>query len=130
MQEDILASSARPCSFRANIAHRRINRYGLAQGPTFVVCRVETKLETQQVSGFEERKNGEKFKVGRCDILAKKQKRDSGLAPNHRPDIRPLSQKSKARKLKPNPDPTDDIETYQSWHNLATIHFPDKQISP
>jgi hypothetical protein len=31
--------------------------------------------------------------------------------------------------MKLNAYPADDIEAYESWDDLTTIHFPDEQVS-
>jgi hypothetical protein len=61
--------------------------------------------------------------------IAKNRERDLVLTANHRAHAGPFSQKPETGKLKLNPNPANNIETYESWNNLASIHFPDEQIS-
>jgi len=53
-----------------------------------------------------------------------------GLCPSDTgPHAWPISKESESREMKLNTYPVYNIEAYQSWDDLTTIHFPDEQIS-
>src|SRR5438067_2705246 len=109
------------------ISFRRINRYGLARPVIFVVFHVETKFETQQnpFSRTREWRTVREKWVNYC----KKLRTRFRLTANHRAHARSPSQEPESRRLKLNTYSAYDIEAYEPWDDLATIHFPDEQIA-
>src|SRR5438477_3731516 len=109
------------------ISFRRINRYGLARPVIFVVFHVETKFETQQNPVLKDsRMANSSRKVG--ELL---QEIENAVPANRQPSChaRSPSQEPESRRLKLNTYSAYDIEAYEPWDDLATIHFPDEQIA-
>src|SRR4029077_7470804 len=98
MQEDILASFARPCSFCSNIPLRGINRYGLPCDPTLWSFTSRPNWRLNKDGAFQETQKGEQPADSRNSLLLYRD-RISSLVANHRPDIRPLPKKPEPRKL-------------------------------
>src|SRR2546425_8736225 len=95
---------------------------GLPCDPTLWSFKWRPNWRLDKDPRFQEIENGQQ------SVVANRE-RVSRLATDHRPHVRPFPQKPEPRKLQLNPNAAFDIEPYESWDDLPTIHFPDEQIS-